>query len=80
MAPRSFLLGKKIHGFSVTGLAVTAVFGLLAYMNVDDSGSRVVLQWLSNSSSISWLIMWWSILLVGLHTHFGHLSTIRYYY
>jgi amino acid permease len=71
MAPRIFS-HCTAKGIPVAGLALTAMFGLLAYMNVDTSGGTVF-EWFSNISSITGLVTWWSILLVCLLVHLNHL-------
>ncbi|PLW19745.1 hypothetical protein PCANC_01987 [Puccinia coronata f. sp. avenae] len=69
MAPKIFSRCTK-KGIPFAGIALTAVFGLLAYMNVDTSGGTVFL-WFSNISSISGLLTWWSILLAYIRFYHG---------
>ncbi|MBW0469962.1 hypothetical protein O181_009677 [Austropuccinia psidii MF-1] len=49
-------------GLPIASLTITAVFGFLAYMNVNTNGSTIF-DWFSNISSITGLITWWTILL-----------------
>ncbi|POV94225.1 hypothetical protein PSHT_16346, partial [Puccinia striiformis] len=69
MAPRLFSRCTG-NGVPVAGIALTALFGLLSYMNVNTSGGTVF-QWFSNISSISGLITWWSILLAYIRFYHG---------
>ncbi|WAQ87789.1 hypothetical protein PtA15_8A695 [Puccinia triticina] len=69
MAPKIFSHCTG-QGIPVAGIALTAVFGLLAYMNVATSGGTVF-EWFSNISSISGLVTWWSILLAYIRFYHG---------
>ncbi|KAA1088612.1 hypothetical protein PGTUg99_006712 [Puccinia graminis f. sp. tritici] len=69
MAPRIFS-HCTAKGIPVAGLGLTAMFGLLAYMNVDTSGGTVF-EWFSNISSITGLVTWWSILLAYIRFFHG---------
>ncbi|KAA1135029.1 hypothetical protein PGTUg99_011918 [Puccinia graminis f. sp. tritici] len=74
LAPLLFSRGPKwfsrytSNGDQVAGIAITAVFGLLAYTSVavGISQADTVYERFSKMSSISVLMTWWSILLVSL--------------
>ncbi|OAV90257.1 hypothetical protein PTTG_04646 [Puccinia triticina 1-1 BBBD Race 1] len=69
MAPKIFSHCTS-HGIPVAGIALTAAFGLLAYMNVANSGGTVF-GWFSNIASISGMVTWWSILLAYIRFYHG---------
>lgn len=78
MAPKIFSQCTK-KGIPFVGVALTALMGLLAYLNVDTAGGTAFL-WFANISSITGIITWWSILLVSFHrplSHFFGLTTMR---
>lgn len=68
-APAIFRRCTK-NGIPIWCVTLTAVFGLLAYLNVSVSGS-VVFNWFVNLSAITGLITWWSILLTYIRFYNG---------
>lgn len=69
MAPKIFRRCTK-GGLPVYALIITSLFGVLSYFNVNTSGSTIF-DWLSNISSITGLITWWTIFLSYLRFHKG---------
>ncbi|EGF98367.1 uncharacterized protein MELLADRAFT_51018 [Melampsora larici-populina 98AG31] len=69
MAPKIFRRCTK-GGLPLYSLIITSLFGILSYMNVNSSGSTIF-DWLSNISSITGLITWWTIFLSYLRFHKG---------
>ena len=71
MAPKMFSHCTK-KGIPFAGIALTALMGLLAYLNVNTTGGTVFL-WFANISSITGILTWWSILLVSFHRPLSNL-------
>lgn len=69
MAPRIFSRCSR-SGLPVAGIGLTAIAGLLAYLNVSNSGGTVF-TWFSNLSSITGLLTWWTILFSYLRFYAG---------
>jgi len=69
MAPKMFSHCTK-KGIPFAGIALTALMGLLAYLNVNTTGSTVFL-WFANISSITGILTWWSILLAYIRFYHG---------
>ncbi|CAE6448887.1 unnamed protein product [Rhizoctonia solani] len=58
-------------GLPVWAVFITALFGLLAYMNVGTTTAVEVFNWLYNISSITGLITWFIILVSYLRMYYG---------
>lgn len=55
-APKFFALTNR-HGVPYVGVITTSLFGLLAFLNVSNSG-KTVFNWLMNISALAGLISW----------------------
>lgn len=68
--PKIFRLCTK-RGLPIVCVAVTALFGPLAYMNVGSGTATEVFNWLYNISTVAGILTWWSILLAYLRFYHG---------
>lgn len=59
------------RGLPICCVAVTALFGPLAYMNVGTATATDVFNWLYNISTVAGILTWWSILLSYLRFYHG---------
>ncbi|WVQ86137.1 hypothetical protein IAT38_008305 [Cryptococcus sp. DSM 104549] len=68
--PRIFRRCTK-RGLPIYCVALTGLFGVLAYMNTGGETATTAFNWLYNLSAITGIITWWAILLSYLRFYYG---------
>jgi len=68
--PRIFRRCTK-RGLPIYCVAITGLFGVLAYMNTGGAAAITAFNWLYNLSAITGIITWWTILLSYLRFYYG---------
>lgn len=68
--PRIFRRCTK-RGLPIYCVAITGLFGVLAYMNTGGEAAVTAFNWLYNLSAITGIITWWTILLSYLRFYYG---------
>ncbi|ODN77929.1 hypothetical protein L202_05028 [Cryptococcus amylolentus CBS 6039] len=68
--PRIFRRCTK-RGLPIYCVAITGIFGVLAYMNTGGKSAETAFDWLYNLSAITGIITWWAILLAYLRFYYG---------
>ncbi|ODO05890.1 hypothetical protein I350_04951 [Cryptococcus amylolentus CBS 6273] len=59
------------RGLPIYCVAITGIFGVLAYMNTGGETAETAFDWLYNLSAITGIITWWAILLAYLRFYYG---------
>ncbi|TYJ54809.1 hypothetical protein B9479_004480 [Cryptococcus floricola] len=59
------------RGLPIYCVAITGIFGVLAYMNTGGDTAETAFNWLYNLSAITGIITWWAILLAYLRFYYG---------
>ncbi|WVQ77052.1 hypothetical protein IAR50_006731 [Cryptococcus sp. DSM 104548] len=59
------------RGLPIYCVAITGIFGVLAYMNTGGETAETAFNWLYNLSAITGIITWWAILLAYLRFYYG---------
>ncbi|ODN90161.1 AAT family amino acid transporter [Cryptococcus wingfieldii CBS 7118] len=59
------------RGLPIYCVAITGIFGVLAYMNTGGDTAEIAFNWLYNLSAITGIITWWAILLAYLRFYYG---------
>ncbi|CED82510.1 amino acid transporter [Phaffia rhodozyma] len=69
-APRFFRKCTK-DGMPYWSVLVTGLFGFLAFLGVGSGGAAKAFDWLFNLSSMSGLLVWWTLFITYLRFYYG---------